>query len=874
MYAGFLRASRPLLAKVGSSEAFTNLGEPHLWYPITRRTKRKFIFHAGPTNSGKTFQALQALSKAKSGVYTAPLRLLAWETFEKLKAAGVAVDLITGQEQERSEGARHVSCTIEMAQLDAPVDVAVIDEVQLLADRDRGWAWSRAILGALAEEIHLCGDVSALPVLQRIMRLTGDSLDVRTYNRLGPLTVEDGHVRSLSELRRGDCVIAFGRRALYDHKREIERTTGLRCAVVYGALPPPVRKSQALLFNGSEGGERADVLVATDAIAMGLNLNIQRIIFSKMQKFDGESRRPLTVSETKQIAGRAGRFGSHFPAGFVTGLEKKHLPTLREALSSKTPEVMRAGILPTLEHIEGFAAALAADVLEGADDDDDDDDDDDEDAEDDYDDEDDDDINDDLSDESEADTIKEAAPSKEKRQLSVAEQLAMRDDDDDEEDEQQGDADVDSLLSNSGEVAINANADYYTPTPPASKNVDRVVQSNAQTQYPEDASRRVHRDAIATLAERVVEVIPFSRILTRYAAQAKIEDDTFFLCDCEDIIRVAKCIDDIPLPFRVRYAFVQAPVDVEDGLLAMALRRFADRFQRKGRVQLGLHIPAEPPRTPHELEELESAHAVFDLYLWLARKFPVEFTSVTEARAAAATAQKLITAGLERMGARAVKVARKRMAVQAATRGAMEADAEAFDEGFDRLSKKERRKLLRRLRDDADAADATRDLGLKGSSIEAEEAMDERRQAKRMLRSMRRRGGGDSDKDGDDIVVGRGERRTKADPGRGRDPNEVPLPPLNIRRGDGSAIRSRGRANAIEEDDGGDSARTTHQKRAARRMAEALLFRAETKGVSVDALNADPLWQSLANLHYGAGKSKPGKPKREKDGKRDKHLKQ
>jgi len=106
--------------------------------------------HCGPTNSGKTHFALRALAEAESGVYCGPLRLLAWEVHEKLNAQGVACNLATGQELLEVPGAEHTSCTVEMVQLERRMDVVVLDEVQMIAHADRGWAWSRVLLGVQA----------------------------------------------------------------------------------------------------------------------------------------------------------------------------------------------------------------------------------------------------------------------------------------------------------------------------------------------------------------------------------------------------------------------------------------------------------------------------------------------------------------------------------------------------------------------------------------------------------------------------------------------------------------------------------------------------------------------------------------------------
>lgn len=140
-----------------ASSSAIDMTQPHLWFPKARSIRRKVICHTGPTNSGKTFEALQRLKEARRGVYSGPLRLLAWEVCNTLRQAGVKCDLVTGQERDCNEASRHVSCTVEMTDLSERYDVAVIDEFQLIGDQDRGWAWSRAFLGLQAEEIHVCG---------------------------------------------------------------------------------------------------------------------------------------------------------------------------------------------------------------------------------------------------------------------------------------------------------------------------------------------------------------------------------------------------------------------------------------------------------------------------------------------------------------------------------------------------------------------------------------------------------------------------------------------------------------------------------------------------------------------------------------------
>ena len=302
-----------------SQTSATDLLQPHLWFPKARRQRRKIICHLGPTNSGKTHRAIEQLKQANNGIYCGPLRLLAWEIFERLNDENIPCSLRTGQEAEEKEHATVVSCTTEMVDVNQNYDVAVIDEIQLIGDQDRGWAWTRALLGLPAQEIHVCGEPAALPIIQRLCEQTQDELIVHEYDRLSPLDISGDAILSLDQVRPGDAVIAFSRRELFSLKRTIEKSTGQNCCIVYGALPPEVRKQQARLFNDTTQSNFS-IIVATDAIGMGLNLNIGRVVFSTLRKYDGVSERPLMPNEIKQIGGRAGRFKSIYPEGSVTCL--------------------------------------------------------------------------------------------------------------------------------------------------------------------------------------------------------------------------------------------------------------------------------------------------------------------------------------------------------------------------------------------------------------------------------------------------------------------------------------------------------------------------------------------------------------------------
>lgn len=154
----------------------------------------------------------------------------------------------------------------------------------------------------------------------------------------------------------GDCIVAFSRKDIFDVKREVELATKHRCCVVYGALPPETRRQQAKLFNDPDSGY--DVLVASDAVGMGLNLNIRRVVFYSLDKFDGGAKRPVPPSQVKQIAGRAGRRGSLFPEGITTTFFSKDSVYLSESMQQGFENATSAGLFPVYEQVELFASQL------------------------------------------------------------------------------------------------------------------------------------------------------------------------------------------------------------------------------------------------------------------------------------------------------------------------------------------------------------------------------------------------------------------------------------------------------------------------------------------------------------------------------------
>jgi ATP-dependent RNA helicase SUPV3L1/SUV3 len=323
-----------------------------------RRLKRKVIYHMGPTNSGKTYHAIEALCAAKTGCYLAPLRLLASELFDTMNGKGTKTTLLTGEEVIEVSDATHFASTIEMAKLQTKFDCCVIDEIQMLTDPQRGWAWTRALVNIQADEIHLCGDHSVLELVKKILALCGDTLEVKEYQRMTELNVMD-HQIPLSQLQKADALIVFSRRNALKYKADLEELD-FKVSIVYGRLSPEVRREQARKFDEGE----TDIMVSTDAIAMGMNLPVRRIVFSALSKFVDNKEIPLSYSEIKQIAGRAGRY-KRFPVGSVTTLNRveEGLGTLRNALSHHLIQSDKSMVGPDLDIFKSVNHALEANSL-------------------------------------------------------------------------------------------------------------------------------------------------------------------------------------------------------------------------------------------------------------------------------------------------------------------------------------------------------------------------------------------------------------------------------------------------------------------------------------------------------------------------------
>lgn len=323
-------------------------------YREARGMRRKFVIHLGDTNTGKTYNAIQRLKECDKGVYLSPLRILALENYERLNNEGVLCDLQTGEEELITEGATHVSCTIEKLDLKRQYDVAVIDEIQMIDDSQRGAAWSRALLGVRAKEIHVCGASNSREILEEIINDCGDPYEIIEYKRRILLEVQD-KAFNYNEVEEGDAIVVFSKKRVLELAEEYS-SKGIKASLIYGDLPPEVRRKQYEQFVNKE----TKILITTDAIGMGVNLPIRRIIFLSVKKFDGEEVRFLTSQEVKQIAGRAGRQGI-YDVGYVASVGNnaevikdklvREDKIITEAVIGPSDAILRIKTLPLIEKL-------------------------------------------------------------------------------------------------------------------------------------------------------------------------------------------------------------------------------------------------------------------------------------------------------------------------------------------------------------------------------------------------------------------------------------------------------------------------------------------------------------------------------------------
>ena len=288
----------------------------------------------GPTNTGKTHLAIERMLAHSSGMIGLPLRLLAREVYDKVVAqkGPAAVALITGEERVIPKAPAYWVATVESMPMDQPVDFLCIDEIQLMADRDRGHIFTHRLLHARgSHETMILGSAIAAPLVRSLL----PEVEIETRPRFSDLKF-GGH-KKLTRLPARSAAVAFSVDDVYAMAELTRRQRG-GAAIVMGALSPRTRNAQVDLFQSGE----VDMLVATDAIGMGLNLDISHVALAATSKFDGHRHRPLTMAELAQIAGRAGRyrqdgsFGTTAQAALLDGetveaIENHTFPPLRVA---------------------------------------------------------------------------------------------------------------------------------------------------------------------------------------------------------------------------------------------------------------------------------------------------------------------------------------------------------------------------------------------------------------------------------------------------------------------------------------------------------------------------------------------------------------
>ncbi len=321
------------------------------------RIEQHISLHVGPPNSGKTHQSLEALIAAESGWYLAPLRLLAFEIFDRLNQRGVPCNLLTGEEYIPVADAQITAATIEMFNPHDGGDCVVIDEAQMLADTDRGWAWTRALMEAQAPEIHVIAPVTARDLIVKLATEAGIPHTIVEHERLAPIKVAD-KAWPLETLQPRTILVAFSRRMVLHLKSELEQLKR-SVSVVYGALPPEVRRKQADRFANGE----TEICVATDAVGMGLNLPADYVCFYEVEKYDGETVRLLRPSEVQQIGGRAGRYG-YAQAGEVGAIYRRDLAIIRKLFYAEPDSLTHAHVAPIVQDLEMIPGHLAEKLVQ------------------------------------------------------------------------------------------------------------------------------------------------------------------------------------------------------------------------------------------------------------------------------------------------------------------------------------------------------------------------------------------------------------------------------------------------------------------------------------------------------------------------------
>ena len=263
-------------------------------------TKNKITAVLGPTNTGKTHLAIETMLSFDSGMIGFPLRLLAREVYDKvIKKTGLdKVALITGEEKIIPSNAKYFLCTVESMPIDKQLDFVGVDEIQMCADHERGHIFTDRLLNMRGNKLTM---LMGSNTIKGIISKLDDDIEFINRTRLSKLTYS-GH-KKISRINRKTAIIAFSSEEVYAIAELIRRQKG-GAAIVMGSLSPKTRNAQVELYQSGD----VDYLVATDAIGMGINMDLDHVYFSNLKKFDGKKLRKLNLSEIGQIAGRAGRY--------------------------------------------------------------------------------------------------------------------------------------------------------------------------------------------------------------------------------------------------------------------------------------------------------------------------------------------------------------------------------------------------------------------------------------------------------------------------------------------------------------------------------------------------------------------------------------
>ena len=294
-----------------------------------QNSSKKIIALLGPTNTGKTYDAIEKMLEFESGIFGLPLRLLAREVYEKcVKKIGIdKVALITGEEKIIPNSANFFICTVESMPKDKVVDFIAVDEIQMCADSERGHIFTDRLLHSRGEELTM---FLGSQVMKNIINDLVSGVEFVKKERFSKLSFSG--YKKISRLDRKTAIIAFSIEEVYSIAELVRRQKG-GAAVIMGSLSPKTRNSQVDLYQSGD----VDYLVATDAIGMGLNMDIDQIYFSSLKKFDGKKTRRLNLVEMSQIAGRAGRYKNNGNFGTTGDCE---------ALNSDEIEKIENHILP------------------------------------------------------------------------------------------------------------------------------------------------------------------------------------------------------------------------------------------------------------------------------------------------------------------------------------------------------------------------------------------------------------------------------------------------------------------------------------------------------------------------------------------------